>query len=108
MTVRDRTGRKRYIAFEIVSDGGSLSRGKLAKAIDERTGELGMKCRPEVILISNGKGIVRANHRDLEEVLSILNSFSDDARDFKLKTIRTSGTIRTLKEAFFPAASCNQ
>ncbi len=102
MVVKAKVGRKRYIAFEIVDGGEGLTRGKLVKAINARADELGLRNRPDVILIEGGRGIVRTDQRNQKDAVALLNSFLSDQSRLVLKTIRASGTIKTLKESFFP------
>jgi len=102
MVVKAKVGRKRYIAFEILSGGEGLTRGKLVKAICSRADELEFRNRPDVILIEGGRGIVRTDQRNQRDAVALLNSFSAGSSGLRLQTIRASGTIRTLKESFFP------
>ncbi len=102
MVVKAKVGRKRYIAFEIVAGGEGLTRGKLIKVICSRADELGMRNRPDVILIEGGRGIVRTDQKSQKDAVALLNSFSAESSDLRLRTMRTSGTIKTLKDGFFP------
>lgn len=102
MVVKAKVGRKRYIAFEIVAGGEGLTRGKLIKEICSRADELGVRNRPDIILIEGGRGIVRTDQKNQKDAVALLNSFSAESCALRLKTIRASGTIKTLKESFFP------
>ena len=102
MVVKAKVGRKRYIAFEVLAGGEGLTRGRLVKIISSRADELGLRSRPDVILIEGGKGIVRTDQRNQKDVVSLLNSLTADPSGLSIKTIRASGTIKTLKENFFP------
>jgi len=101
MVVKQKIGRKRYIAFEIVSSSDKLTRGMLARSIDELQDELGTNEKFDVILISGNKGIILTNHRNAAPLTKLLNSFTEDSYGFELKTLRTSGTIKTLKQIYF-------
>ena len=102
MVVKAKVGRKRYIAFEVIAGGEELTRGKLVKAICSRADELGLRKRPDLILIEGGRGIVRTDQRNQRDAVALLNSFSAESSGLRLQTIRASGTIKTLKEKFFP------
>jgi len=54
----------------------------------------------EMILIAGGRGIVRTDQHHASELSSLLDSFSNEQDGFELKTLKTSGTIRTLKEKY--------
>ena len=101
MVVRQRVGRKRYIAFEIISSGTDVTRSKLTRTIGKRTESLSERFPFEVMFILRGRGIVRTDHRHPGALAETLNSFSREADGFELRTLATSGTIRTLKEKYF-------
>lgn len=101
MVVREKVGRKRYIAFELV-EGPELTRSRLSRALDGRLRKEFPGSRIEVILIVEGKGILRTDHRSAERTIEVLNEFDMPADGFKLRTLKTSGTIRKLKKRYFP------
>jgi RNase P/RNase MRP subunit POP5 len=105
MVVRDKVGRKRYIAFDVASSDGDLSRTRLSKAIGRKLAESAHSMPFEVILIAGGRGIARTNQRYATQLSSLLNSFSNDQDGFELKTLKTSGTIRTLKEKYMQSGA---
>ncbi len=100
MVVRAKTGRKRYIAFEILPAGEHISRNRLARIIEMKCSEAGMKSRLDLILVEGSYGIARTTQRGLEEAKEFLNSLPVDDSTIRLRTVRTSGTIRTLKESY--------
>jgi RNase P/RNase MRP subunit POP5 len=97
MVVRAKVGRKRYVAFEILAGSDGMTRGKLVKAIGAKADETGLRNLPEVILVENGRGIVRTDQRNLRETIVLLNSFTGGQAGIRLRTLRTSGTIKTLR-----------
>jgi len=101
MVVRQKVGRKRYIAFEIVGCGEPLTRSKLTRTIGKKSNELGASFPFEVMFVTKERGIVRTDQKHPASLSAILNSFSIEVDGFKLKTISVSGTIRTLKEKYF-------
>jgi len=108
MVVKAKVGRRRYVAFEVLAGSGEVTRGRLVKAIGARADETGQKNLPEVILIENGRGIVRTNQRSLRETTDMLNSFKGDPSGIRLRTLQTSGTIKTLKEKLFARTRIKQ
>jgi RNase P/RNase MRP subunit POP5 len=105
MVVRDKVGRKRYIAFDVASCDGDLTRTRLSKAIGRKLAESARSMPYEVILVAGGRGIARTDQHHASELSSLLGSFSDEADGFKLKTLKTSGTIHTLKEKYMPSGA---
>lgn len=101
MVVREKVGRKRYIAFEIV-EGADLTRSRLLRALISQLDNESPNCRIEVIFIVEGKGIVRVDHRCAKRMVEILNAFDAQKDGFKLKTLKTSGTIKKLRSKYFP------
>jgi len=101
MVVREKVGRKRYIAFETV-EGADLTRSRLSRALTDRLHDELPDSRIEVIFIVEGKGIVRSDHRGVKRTVEILNAFEAHTDGFKLKTLKTSGTIKKLRKKYFP------
>jgi len=104
MVVRQKVGRKRYIAFRVAECGGDLTRSRLAKAIDGKSSEQG-RCKFDVVLVANGLGIVRTDHKGQAPLVALLNSLSMESEGVRLETLSASGTIRTLKEKYFRQGS---
>jgi RNase P/RNase MRP subunit POP5 len=101
MVVRQKVGRKRYIAFKVAECGGDLTRSRLAKAIDSKSSEQDSRCKFDVVLVANGMGIVRTDHRNQAPLVALLSSLSMGSDGMRLETLCASGTIRTLKEKYF-------
>lgn len=96
MTVRDRTGRKRYIAISVSpATGGKGEVSRLIQAAASRSG-----LRPEAVrllILDSGLGVVSCSHRDISSISPLLNG---QLGRFTVETLLTSGTIRTIKERF--------
>ena len=84
MTVKDRVGRTRYIAFRI--DGTTLSRGALSAALPPFA---------KLTRFDGTHGIVRTNHRDRDALVQVLKDLRMvSGTDVRVETLVTSGTIR--------------
>lgn len=95
MTVRDRVGRTRYVAFRIV-EGGPLPRGALSGALPAFA---------KLTRFDGAYGVLRTNHRDRDELVRVLKStLRVQAKDVRLETLTTSGTLRKAASAL-PAES---
>jgi len=101
MVVRQKVGRKRYIAFEIAGCEGNLTKGRLARAVEKKSAEQGDRCPFDIIFISEGRGIARTDQRNQRTIAALLNSFSMESDGLVLETLCTSGTMRSLKEKYF-------
>lgn len=90
MTVRDRVGRTRYVAFRIV-EGGPLHRQVLSGALPASA---------KLTRFDGTYGIVRTLHRDRDALVSVLNELRRlGSREVRIETLATSGTIRRAAEA---------
>lgn len=97
MVVKEKVGRKRYILFRLES--ATISRKEFARALEKciegsMSGE-GMEGL-RLILLNGGKGILMCPHSRKDNVIAVLNGMQ--SAGMKVQTIRTSGTIRKLKE----------
>tara|TARA_Y100000746_G_scaffold67499_1_gene56284 strand:+ start:557 stop:838 length:282 start_codon:yes stop_codon:yes gene_type:complete len=91
MVVKEKKGRKRYILFT----HSSQSKHNIEKFIHEKINILKSKIKCRLIKLDSENGIIRVDHRLLTEVRNIMNKKSGELR---LKTIRTSGTLKSLKK----------
>jgi RNase P/RNase MRP subunit POP5 len=98
MVVKEKRGRRRYIAFR--SDR-RITDEQLLAALNAALSPRGVKV-PKVIQFDGEKGILRCPLSDKEKVLTALASRPNAS--FHLVTISTSGTLRTLREKYFVAA----
>ncbi len=98
MVVKAKRGRRRYIAFISESKIGSED---LLSALNSAFGKRGMRT-PKIIQFDGMKGIVRTSDVDKEKSIQVLNSIgAQDGQPFTLRTLRTSGTLQTLRERYF-------
>jgi len=96
--VADKRLRKRYIAFEVLSEE-KIDRKELMEAIHNFSGKPMQKDRLSVMLLQENKGVVRCQHTLKEETLRLLRSINNvGGKKVQLRTIGTSGTIRKAKE----------
>ena len=87
MVVKENRGRKRYILF-----WHSDSKEDIDKFIKNEINTLGCKIKAKLIKFDLEKGIIRVDHTMLAKVRDIINK----NKSLKIKTIRTSGTLKAL------------
>ena len=93
MTVRDRVGRTRYVAFRVEP---SLSRPALSGALPQAA---------KLTRFDGTFGIVRTSHRDRDDVVRVLMGLRRVGdKEVRVETLTTSGTIRGAARAL-PASS---
>lgn len=99
MVVKAKRGRRRYIAF-VVSES-TVSNEDLLSALNSSFSQIGRKV-PKIIQFDGSRGIVRTSDVDKEKAIEALNNISvERGSSFSLRTLRTSGTLRTLRERYF-------
>jgi RNase P/RNase MRP subunit POP5 len=102
MVVKERRGRRRYIAFEVISEG-PVDPMELKRTIRSETSRLGIEV-PKLIQYENKRGIVRCGHTDKETVIQLLQEIEEiDHKRVRVRSLLTSGTIKTLRDRFFKA-----
>jgi len=89
MVVKENRGRKRYILF---ANSGDTSKEDINKFIKNEINTLGGKIKVKLIKFDLKKGIIRVDHTILSKVRDIINK----NKSLKIKTIRTSGTLKAL------------
>lgn len=100
MIVKDKVGRRRYIAFTVENDR-RISKEEIKHMIFQ---SLRRKCsnislvKPKLIWFEDNKGILRCTHSSKEETINALNSPSSGIH---VRTIKTSGTIKGAKRYFY-------
>ena len=100
MVVKDRRGRRRYIAFEVVCDE-PVDPMEFKKAIAGEASRLGVD-PPKLIQYEKGRGIIRCPHTEAKIMIKTLQGIVEiDRKEARVRTLRTSGTIRTLRERYF-------
>ncbi len=101
MVVKDRRGRRRYIAFRVHSDSPVSTEGFL-RALDDESRRAGAKT-PKLIEFDGKTGIVRCSNLDKEKAIGVLSRIgSIDGMNVRVETLRTSGTLLTLRERYAP------
>ena len=92
MVVKEKRGRRRCVAFETseVTDAETVSREIISSAV-----KLGVR-PPKLIQFEGRRGIVRCLEPEKETTLELIN-----ASVLPMKTLRTSGTLKTLRERYF-------
>ena len=91
MVVKEDRGRKRYILF---SHSGQTSKSILEKFIRDEIQILGGKIRSKLIKFGSKKSVIRVDHNLLTKAREIMNK----KKTFGIKTMRTSGTLKTLEK----------
>ena len=100
MTVRDRTGRSRYIGF-VVETGRGVGREELTRALGDSARVLGGHFSFQLTVFEGGRGILRVPHRlklDSVLLLSSVRTIGRERIPVRIRTVVTSGTIRKVKE----------
>ncbi len=104
MTVKDRVGRRRYVAFRIETHSTRFfSRDDVIRALNSAAGSRKYGKAPQLTVFDapRGIGVVRVKHTDKERAIELLSSIkSIGGRDVRVVTLRTSGTIKTLRERY--------
>lgn len=91
--------RYRYIAFGI--EGGSFARSDFLSALLRTAKGTPLRDSFRITVFEGDFGILKVPHTLKEEALRVLNSVDDiGGTACKVTTLRTSGTIKTLKEMY--------
>lgn len=98
VTVRDKVGRTRYVAFRL--EGGPIARPALAGALPPYA---------KLTRFDGTWGLLRTTHRDRDALLAFLAEPRRlGGRDVTVTTLATSGTIRKAAEALPPASPASK
>lgn len=98
MTVKDRVGRVRYVAFRL--DGGPAPRAALAGVLPPPA---------KLTRFDGAHGIVRTTHRDRDATVAFLRGLTSlQGRDVRIETLATSGTIRAAARALPPESAASK
>jgi RNase P/RNase MRP subunit POP5 len=95
MTVKEKRGRRRYVYFES-ADGKALPHEDMLQSVINTSAAAGARSI-KLIQFDGRRGIVRCALTELDALLGAVNA---DGRPFH--TLCTSGTVRTLREKYFP------
>ena len=93
MVVKEKRGRKRYILFKHSNKGPTSN---LINFFRTKIGNLESKIKWKLIEVNIENGIVRVDHKLLDKSREIMNNESEE---LKIITVRTSGTIKGLKNS---------
>jgi len=100
MAVKAAEGRWRYIAFRVEGER-TPNRGEFLSALlaMSRRSRLGDDFR--ITVYDNGLGILKVPHTLKDDAIEVLRAVSQaGGTAVKVTTLKTSGTIRTLKERY--------
>ncbi|MCK4718524.1 MAG: hypothetical protein KAT70_07630 [Thermoplasmata archaeon] len=94
MVVKDKVGRKRYVAFTV--DGGChLRRGEMIHAINVSLPRNLPRSNVNLTVFNGEAGIVLCPHTAKDEMIrSLVSIRSVGGRGVKVRTVATSGTIK--------------
>lgn len=96
MVVKEKRGRRRYIAFRTEH---KITDGELLAMLNAALTPKGIKV-PKVIQFDGRMGIIRCSPPDKEKVVA---AFTEPASTrCAIETLSTSGTLLTLREKYFP------
>ena len=88
MVVKEKRGRRRYIAFR-----SELGREQMLSALRSKADLKGVRA-PKLIQFEGGMGIVRCSPKEKDSVIDLLGSLD------RTESLLTSGTLRTLRERY--------
>ncbi|MFP4546281.1 MAG: hypothetical protein ACLFPN_05460 [Methanomassiliicoccales archaeon] len=95
MVVKEKRGRRRYIAFTV---SPTVPRPRIKALLERAAAEVGVG-RPKLIQFDGRKGIVRCNHLDKDGMIEALERAGGE--ELEIATLRTSGTLRKLRQRYF-------
>ena len=98
--------RRRYIGFILEDDDLEISKTEMINSIRSYCNEIfNIGCKSKgffLVRFSNNKGILRCKHTEKDNAIKLLNSIKKIGnKDIKIKTIGTSGTIKSLIKKHF-------
>jgi RNase P/RNase MRP subunit POP5 len=95
MVVKEKRGRRRYIAFE--ASGAAAANELLYSALQALFNQSGQRT-PKLIQLEGNRGIVRCLEPEMKNVIDILNrSAGEGEGQVRFRTLVTSGTLRALR-----------
>jgi len=100
LTVRDRTGRTRYIGF-VLESSRRVSREDVVRELEDKLRRQGGRGPVQLTVFDGSRGILKVSHRLKVESIMLLDSLRTAGRDqtpVRVRTVVTSGTICTVKE----------
>jgi RNase P/RNase MRP subunit POP5 len=96
MVVKEKRGRRRYIAFE-ATGAAAATNEQLYSALLTLFNRSGRRF-PKLIQLEGRLGIVRCLEPEMKTVIDVLNgSVGEKENDVRFRTLYTSGTLRALR-----------
>jgi RNase P/RNase MRP subunit POP5 len=96
MVVKEKRGRRRYVAFEVTCVR-MVTYEQLSLALQALFNRSGQRM-PKLIQLEGRLGIVRCLEPETKAVIDILNmSIGKDEDEIQFRTLYTSGTLRALR-----------
>ncbi len=100
MTVKERTGRHRYIVFE-VQGGDPPSTQEVIQALRRQARTFPREVKPWLVFMEGAKGLLRCAHTHRDEAVRLLRSLeTPEGLGRPVRTLGTSGTIRGARERY--------
>ena len=90
MVVKQKRGRKRYILF---THSTETTRSQIDKFLNDKCDALNDRIRLKLIKYDSISGILRVDHKLARKAVEVMNQ---SGAEMKIKTIRTSGTLKGL------------
>jgi RNase P/RNase MRP subunit POP5 len=95
MVVKEKRGRRRYIAFE--TSGAAASNEQLFSALQAIFNRSGQRV-PKLIQLEGNLGIIRCLEPEMKAATETLNrSIGEGEREIRFRTLCASGTLRSLR-----------
>jgi RNase P/RNase MRP subunit POP5 len=105
VAVRERTGRHRYIAFEVEAPEPPSAQ-EVIQALRRQARNFPREVRPWLVLMEGRRGLLRCAHTHKEEAIMLLRSLgASEALGHPVRTLGTSGTIRKAKKRYLAQGS---
>jgi RNase P/RNase MRP subunit POP5 len=98
--IKSDRGRRRYVVVETV-DGRPANQEEFVQSVMLEAGRRGLRTA-KLIQSHGSRGIVRCNQPEVEALISLVNDTISRPSVRTFRTVLTSGTLRTLRERYFP------
>ncbi len=100
MTVKDRIGRHRYIAFEVSAEPPP-SKEEVIRALRRLSRDYPRDMKPWLVFMEGQRGLLRCSHLFKKEAIQLLRDLDrPEGLGAGVKTLGTSGTIRAARERY--------
>jgi RNase P/RNase MRP subunit POP5 len=95
MVVKEKRGRRRYVAFE--ASGSAATNEQLSSALLALFNQSGQRM-PKLIQLEGRLGIVRCLEPEMRAVIDVLNKcVGEKENEVRFRTLCTSGTLKALR-----------